>query len=304
MKNLQNFRKGNNINTKCIVCNNLAHQIIWNDRIRVSSTRFSNKKEKIIKCLFCNLVSLKKKNKHLEDSSISRNIFNKNNSIKEFFNFHYKREKKKLIFIKKHLNVKNQSILESNCGAGILINYLKKFSKITAGVDSLHYKDFLIKNEHLFFKNFNDIKEIKFDIIFSLSEIEHKFDPIIFLKKVKKVLKKNGTLVIRVPNYYNVYMFLLGYNFFKYDYRLSHNFYFSEKNLDILFSNKLNLKIVKKLGFNEYPLNHLAQYLKTQKRVYSNKKYKNIFNGNIDKITVANIESSLTATSLIYFLKK
>ena len=87
MKNLQNIRKDNNINTKCIVCNNADHQIIWNDRIRVSSTRFSNAKEKIIKCLFCNLVSLKKKNKHLEDSSISRNIFNKNNSIKEFFNF-------------------------------------------------------------------------------------------------------------------------------------------------------------------------------------------------------------------------
>ena len=76
---------------------------------------------------------------------------------------------------------------------------------------------------------------MKFDIIFSLSEIEHKFDPISFLRKLKKVLAANGIIIIRIPNFNNVYMKLLGKSFFKYDYRISHNFYFSEKNLDLLF---------------------------------------------------------------------
>ena len=51
-------------------------------------------KEKIFQCTFCDLVFLDKKRKNLEDSSITRNIFNKNNSIKEFLKFHTPRERK------------------------------------------------------------------------------------------------------------------------------------------------------------------------------------------------------------------
>ena len=40
-------------------------------------------------------------------------------------------------------------------------------------------------------------------------------------------------------------MQLLGKSFFKYDFRVSHNYYFNEKNLDLIFK-KLNFKILKK----------------------------------------------------------
>ena len=287
----------------CLACNGKKINLIWNDKIRSARKKFTKNNEKIYQCQNCELVFLKKKRKILEDSGLSRKLYNKDNSINEFFNFHTPRELKKLDLIKKHINFKNKQVLESNCGAGIIINNLRKISKLTVGVDNSIYKKFLEENGHLFFKDIDTIinKKIKFDVILSLSEIEHKHDPILFLKKLKKIVKKDGYIVLRIPNFYNIYMVLLSKDFFKYDYRTSHNYYFSERNLDLIFK-KLNFKIYLKKGFNEYSANHLFTDLKNKKRVNGNK-INNIFKKKADNLIVKNIENSKVSTSLIYILK-
>lgn len=288
---------------KCLICSGREFNLIWNDKIRSGRKKFTKHKEKIYQCFNCNLVFLNKKRKILENSGLTRKLYNKDNSINEFFNFHNPRELKKLKFVKKHISFKNKDVLESNCGAGIIINSLKKTSKITAGLDSLIYKKFLNKNKHLYFRDVEEIikSKKKFDIILSLSEIEHKYNPILFLKNLKKIIKKNGFIVLRIPNFYNIYMLLLNKYFFKYDYRTSHNYYFSEKNLNLMFK-QLNFKIYLKQGFNEYSSNHLFTYLKNKKRVATNK-IKNIFTKKTDSDIVKNIEESKLSTSLIYILK-
>ena len=288
---------------KCLICNGKNFNLIWNNKIRAGRKKFTKNKEKIYQCLNCDLVFLDKKRKILEDSGLTRKLYNKDNSINEFFNFNSPRELKKLKFIKNHINFKNKDVLESNCGAGIIINNLKKTSKVTAGLDSLIYKKFLNKNKHLYFKDIEEIIKFKkkFDIILSLSEIEHKYNPILFLNNCKKIIKKNGYIILRIPNFHNIYMLLLKNYFFKYDYRTSHNYYFSEKNLDLMFK-KLNFEIYLKKGFNEYSSNHLFTYLKNKKRVPANK-IKNIFTKKADLDIVKNIEKSKISTSLIYILK-
>lgn len=288
---------------KCIICGKKKFKIVWNDRIRNAANNFTKKKEKIFQCLNCNLVFLKQKRKILENSSLTRNIFNKDNSIKEFLKFHNPREKAKLKFIKKIIPLKNKKILESNCGAGILINNLKKQSKLTAGLDNKFYRNHIESEGHKFFSNLKEIQKskIKFDVIFSLSEIEHKYDPIGFIKNLKKILSRKGAIILRIPNYDNIYAKLLGKSFFRYDFRISHNFYFSEKNLDHLFK-KLNLKIIKKDGFNEYSFNHLLNYVFHKKR-FGKKKIMKFFKKSDEIFVKKNIENSLSSTSLIYLLK-
>lgn len=288
---------------KCIVCGKKSFKTIWFGKLRNSSKNFTKNKEKIYQCLKCDLAFLKNRRKKLEDSSITRNLFNKNNSYKEFVKFHTPREKAKLKFIKKYITLRNKKILESNCGTGILLNNLSRISKQTVGLDSPFYKKIVEKHGHKFYSNIDEMikGKIKFDVIFSLSEIEHKFDPLNFIKKMKKILSKKGVIIFRIPNFNNIYMYTLGYNFFKYDYRISHNFYFGEKNLDMLFK-KLNFKIIKKIGYNEYSFNHLLNYINLKKRVPANglKKY---FNRKTEIFVKKNIENSLAATSLIYILK-
>ena len=288
---------------KCIICGKNKFRTVWNDKIRNSAKSFTKKKEKIFQCYNCDLVFLKKKKRILENSSLTRKIFNKDNSIIEFLKFHTPREKAKLNFIKKIIPLKNKKILESNCGAGILIRNLKKQSKLTAGLDNNFYRNHIEKEGHKFFSNLKEIQKskIKFDVIFSLSEIEHKYDPINFIKDLKKILTKKGVIILRIPNYDNIYAKLLGKSFFKYDFRISHNFYFSEKNLDLLFK-KLNLKIIKKDGFNEYSFNHLLNYIFHKKR-FGKKRIMKFFKESDEIFVKKNIENSLSSTSLIYLLK-
>ena len=83
---------------------------------------------------------------------------------------------------------------------------------------------------------------IKFDIILSLSELEHQFDLLSFLDTLKSKTKKGGIIVFRIPNYNNIYRYILGEKFLKYDFRLSHNYYFSKK-IVIYYLIKKNLKL-------------------------------------------------------------
>tara|TARA_B100000787_G_scaffold164052_1_gene146336 strand:- start:651 stop:1532 length:882 start_codon:yes stop_codon:yes gene_type:complete len=287
----------------CEVCGHKNFDLIWFDKIRCSSKKFTKNKKKILKCKKCNLVFLSKKNRVLEDSSIARNIYNKNNSMKEFIKFHKSREIKKLDFLYDYIEPKNKKFLESNCGTGIILSKIKKKSKSTTGVDSMHYKEFLNSMGHTHYNNLDyPIKnKLTYDYIFSLSELEHKFNPKNFLKDIQKILDKKGKLFIRVPNFNNIYMSLLGNNFLKYDFRTSHNFYFSKENLDILFK-KTNFNIEKIFGFHEYDFNHLLEYLKTQKRVYGD--YRMVFSKKDSNKVIKNIEANLISTSLIYILSK
>ena len=93
---------------------------------------------------------------------------------------------------------------------------------------------------------------------------------------------------------------LLGNYFYKYDFRTSHNYYFSTKSMDHLIK-KAGLKVEKKIGYHEYDFNHLLAYANSKKRVTGT--YKKIFNQKNEIIFKRNIENSFTSTSLLYILK-
>ena len=287
---------------KCLICNKNKFKIVWNNKIRSGKNKFTKKKEIVYQCLNCNIVFLKNRRKKLENSFIARTIYNKNSSIKEFLKFHKPRELKKLEICRKFINFKNKNILESNCGAGTLLKKLKKEAKTTSGIDNLYYKYYLEQNGHNYFSSLDNAidKKKSFDIIFSLSELEHKYNPLQFLKKIKKLLSKKGRLILRIPNHKNIYAILLGKYFYKYDFRTSHNYYFSEKNINILLK-KAGFEIQNKLGFHEYEFNHLLAYIKSRKRITGT--YKSLIRKKDEIILKNNIESSLTSTSLVYIIK-
>jgi 2-polyprenyl-3-methyl-5-hydroxy-6-metoxy-1,4-benzoquinol methylase len=291
------------MNRNCIACKSKKFKILWHGKIRVERNKFSKKRHKILQCTNCQLVFLKKKTiKFEKNNKIFRQLYDGDNSIKKFIDFHKPRERKKFYYFKKYLKFNNKDILESNCGYGILLELLKKKVNSTAGIDDEIYKTSLTKRGHKFFDSLDKIIKIKkkFDIIFSLSELEHKSDPILFISKIKKCLKLNGKLIIRIPNYNNIYKLIIGKEFMKFDFRLSHNYYFSEKNLDIIFK-KNKLKIVKKIGIQEYSLNHLLTFFKKKERIneFSSIKY---FNNQDNNFFKRNIENQFYSTSLIYIL--
>ena len=314
---------------KCKICGSKKTIIFWDKKIRGEKDIFkflpnkTNKnpidtKEIVYKCKKCEVAFLKNQSKYFEIEStynhkkIYHNLkYQDLNTIEKFKNikninsyiaYHRKNEKFKYKFIKKNIKIKNRNILQSKCGLGILLDNFKE-SKITAGLDIPFYEN-KIKKKHIFFKNYDQIikKKIKFDLVTVLGEFEHKSNPILFFRKIKSVLKRAGKVVLRVPNLDNIYNFLLGDHFLKYDLRKSHNFYYNKKSLKILFD-KVGLDIIKIFGYQEYNLNHLLTYLIKKRRV-NKSEIKNIMSENSLVESKKNIEKNLVSTSFILILKK
>ena len=285
----------------CPLCKSKKLIEIRNTKIRCGKNIWTKKNYKILQCLKCYLVFLKKRSKKLIDNEIFRKKFDGSNTVHRYQQFNKPREKNKLNRIRKFINFKNKTVLESNCGAASNLDLLKNECKLTAGLDSKIYKNH-VEKKHLFFSSINELKKspLKFDIILSLSELEHQFDLLSFLETLKLKTKKNGIIVFRIPNYNNIYRYILGEKFLKYDFRLSNNYYFSKKNCDLLFKKK-KLQVLKSIGLQEYSVNHLLQFIKSGKRV---NKFKNLINNKISNEINSNLEQNFLSTSLLYFLKR
>jgi|TARA_B110000483_G_C18198976_1_gene544346 SAM-dependent methyltransferase len=281
----------------CKICGTKKNKIIWNDKIRAGK-KLSKKKIKIFQCLRCKVRYKEKFDITLNDNKVFRKLYDGASSIERYESFNKPRELKKIKFIEQFIDIKKKSILETNCGAASILDYLKKKKCTTYGQDHKIYRNF-VEKKHTFFDNLQNIKR-KFDIILSLAELEHKPDVLLFLKNLKNLLNKNGKLILRIPNYKNIYYYFIGYNFQQFDFRSSHNFYFCEDSLDYLFK-KLNFKIELKQGYNEYDINHFLHYMKTQKRV---NKYKNFINEKLNNKIIDNINKNYLSTSFIYIISK
>ena len=204
----------------CPICKSTKLILIRNKRIRCGKNIWTKNNYKILQCLNCYLVFLEKRSKELIDNKIFRKKFDGSNTVYRYQQFNKSREKNKLNRIRKFINFKNKTVLESNCGAATNLDLLKNECRLTAGLDSKIYKNH-VEKKHFFFSSINELKksQMKFDIILSLSELEHQFDLLSFLETLKSKLKRNGIIVFRIPNYNNIYRYILGEKFLKYDFR-------------------------------------------------------------------------------------
>jgi SAM-dependent methyltransferase len=105
-----------------------------------------------------------------------------------------------LVSLSKISNLKKTSkILDIGCGNGILLYRLVNagFTNLT-GLDPFVYEDIKYKNLTIYKKNIEDVKD-EFEIITLHHVFEHLSDPLDSLLKIKNILSKNGTLLIRIP---------------------------------------------------------------------------------------------------------
>ncbi len=111
--------------------------------------------------------------------------------------------KKKSLFLKKKIKFKkNDFILDIGSNDGTFLNFfngcnlfgvdpsIKKFKK--------NYKKEIKKLPHIFEKGYRHIKNKKFKLITAIAMFYDLKDPVLFMKKVKRILKKDGILHIEV----------------------------------------------------------------------------------------------------------
>jgi 2-polyprenyl-3-methyl-5-hydroxy-6-metoxy-1,4-benzoquinol methylase len=153
---------------------------------------------------------------------------------------------------------KNYKLLDVGCGSGYQSNFIrKKFKFEVHGIEEIKsLKEKLNKNlDKSILENLNDKKKISkiiksnyYDYIIFSDVLEHIVDPVDILNFYKKFLKKNGFIIVSVPNVANIYQrLLLLFGVFSYQEAgvmdKTHLRFFTKKTL-ISCAKEANLKIV------------------------------------------------------------
>ena len=166
----------------------------------------------------------------------------KRNLLKER-KFKLKQLKYILSYLKKQ---KPGKLLDVGCGHGWLMSALNnKWDK--HGVD---ISNFVVKNASKYGQTFigdlKDFKERNFDFIIALHVIEHHLKPENFLLQIKKLLKKNGKLIIETPDFDSG-----AARMFKNNFRL-----LKDRTHISLFSQDSLIRFVRKYGFKVFDINY------------------------------------------------
>lgn len=89
----------------------------------------------------------------------------------------------------------------------------------------------------------NPFPDKKFDFVTASQVLEHDCSPKTFLKAVRKKIKKNGTVILSVPNFDSVYRKIFGKKWIHWHVPYHCNF-FTKKSFEIL-ANEMGFKIIK-----------------------------------------------------------
>lgn len=121
---------------------------------------------------------------------------------KEYFNYQRKIGKLEAIVEKfkfKPFVRKNQVVIDFGCGGGYLLNSFKVKKKIGIEINPIAINE-AKKNRINVFTDANLVSNNIADLIISNHALEHVDSPLDELKKLKRKLKKNGTIVFVVPH--------------------------------------------------------------------------------------------------------
>ena len=244
------------IKKSCFICNKTSDCSIESRVIN------GNLKCDVFRCRKCGLQFLDKK---FVQKNISNNFYKesyKHVYDKNFFmnpNNIYKK-----IFDQTKKYFKKKDVLEIGPGGGYFFYYLKNVVNIYNAVEVGNTQRSVLQKLHKI-KVFSSLRNVKkkYDVIVLISVLEHVKQPIIFLTKLKKFLKKNGLIIFEVPNVDDPLISHYNLDYYKQKYyRKVHLNYFNNSTIKKLIK-IANLKLVYQKTLLTYSLsNHLSWFYK------------------------------------------
>ena len=149
-------------------------------------------------------------------------------------------------------------MLDIGCGSGTFLDICKKNGFQVQGVDpSPSVKRTVLEdyNINVHQGDFNKIKfNENFDIITMWGLLEHMSDPILTMKNVKKILKKDGMVIFEVPSancFISKYLKKYSFSPTRYIESGRHNIFFSMKIITEIAENlKLKLEYIETNGLD------------------------------------------------------
>ncbi|OYO87024.1 methyltransferase family protein [Lachnotalea glycerini] len=157
--------------------------------------------------------------------------------------------------VEEDLDCKDE-ILEIGCSVGYFLSAVSEKVNGVYGTEwdskARSYIERVIDNPKIkVAKNPEDFEK-KFDKIFLFHVLEHIENPIIFLKRLKKLLRENGKIYIEVPNVDDILVKTFECKeFMDFYYKKAHIFNYNEKGLKYIFDHS---------GLISYEINFIHRY--------------------------------------------
>jgi len=193
---------------------------------------------------------------YISHSSTKKGFINKVYHLVRFYQFY-----KKKSIIRRVTNKKIGKILDIGCGTGDFLKYMHSSGWETGGVET--DKGAKLVAEKTLGKRIEETLdyitgEKKYDIITMWHVLEHVYNIEGYLKKVSKLLKKDGVLVVAVPNCASYDAKKYKENWVAYDLPI-HLSHFRKKDIkELAKKTNFELKDIKPLFFDAYYIGMLS----------------------------------------------
>lgn len=210
-------------NNQCYLCGNKTLKIVVNLDWPIK------------KCFECGLIQINPLPSIKEVNKLYQGDYWKSlSSYGQQFSTHKNYFQKKFREIKKYHST--GKLLDIGCALGSLLEVAQKQGFRAEGID---ISDFAVKQCRSFGLTatqgiITDIKKKNYyDIITAFEVIEHELDPVLTIKTIHKLLKKNGLLVVTVPNSGTLISKIMGSYWFGYRNK-EHLFHYTVDSLRLL----------------------------------------------------------------------
>ncbi|WP_291959752.1 class I SAM-dependent methyltransferase [Maribacter sp.] len=239
--------------------------------------------------------------KNLENYYDSSNYISHSDNANNLFEKIYQIVKKytlnkKVKLIDQYSN-EQKNLLDIGCGTGEFLTTAKNYNWKVIGVELNDQARTKASNKDLIvYESLNHLQNQKFEVITLWHVLEHLPNLEDQIKNIKSLLKKNGTLIIAVPNYKSYDAQYYKEFWAAYD-TPRHLWHFSQTAMKKLFQNE-NMFVEKTLPmyFDSYYVSLLSEKYKNGSSNYFNAFYRGF-------ISNWKAKSSNEYSSLIYILK-
>ena len=248
----------------CPICGGKDHK----KHLEGKDHNVSGKFFAITECTGCGFrfTNPRPKEKHIYKYYQSKNYISHSSTKKGLINkvYHLVRsyqflKKKKVIQISS--NMKKGKILDIGCGSGDFLKYMDSSGWDADGIETDEGARIIAEKKlgRKIEENLDLLREEnKYDVISMWHVLEHVYDVENYLKKVNKLLKKSGVLVVGVPNCASYDAKKYKGNWVAYDLPI-HLSHFRKKNIEALAKkSSFKLKEIKPLFFDAYYIGMLS----------------------------------------------
>nr|WP_321351996.1 class I SAM-dependent methyltransferase [uncultured Methanoregula sp.] len=199
---------------------------------------------------------------------------------------------------------KDDNCLEIGCASGYFLNQLKSNVKNVAGMEAhLLLHKYCEDLGFSMIRSVDGCQDAEFDRVFMFFLLEHLGDPVSFLSGIRRILRKNGTLFIVVPNADDALLSLYDIPEFRnFYFTPAHQYYYSEKTLSVLLA-MCGFSISKIIPKQRYDLSNHMHWMQFRKPGGFGK-YNHIFSEKLRNEYAENLKDNFLCDTLLAVVTK